>query len=137
MLAKQVCRVLCNPEFLCARVSREKYYPDSKLLKAKDEKGCIFHLAQYTSWGATFNRGCIWRVGDGTEIHIWEDRWVPNSPTAKIITPRGTCLLSWVSDLIDPGLWDEILVRDIFWLMDASKIPTIPLSSHGLEDFVA
>lgn len=35
MLAKQVWRLLCEPESLCARLLRAKYYPDGKLLNAK------------------------------------------------------------------------------------------------------
>jgi hypothetical protein len=35
MLAKQAWRLLCEPDSLCARVLRVKYYPDGKLLKAK------------------------------------------------------------------------------------------------------
>lgn len=35
MLAKQVWRLLAEPDSLCARVLRAKYYPDGRLLQAK------------------------------------------------------------------------------------------------------
>jgi hypothetical protein len=43
-----------------------------------------------------------------------------------------------VSDLIDPvaGTWDELLVRDIFWEMDAKLILSIPMRVEQ-EDFLA
>jgi hypothetical protein len=50
MLAKQVWRLLCEPESLCARVLRAKYYPDGKLLKAKMKSGDSFTWQLYTSW---------------------------------------------------------------------------------------
>lgn len=42
MLAKQVWRLLCDPDSLCARVLRAKYYPDGKLLNAKPKNGSSF-----------------------------------------------------------------------------------------------
>ena len=42
MLAKQVWRLLCDPESPCARVLRTKYYPDGKLLQAKLKSGSSF-----------------------------------------------------------------------------------------------
>jgi hypothetical protein len=39
MLAKQVWRLLREPESLCARVLRARYYPDGKLLNARLKAG--------------------------------------------------------------------------------------------------
>ena len=41
MLAKQVWR-LSNPDTMCARVLRAKYYPDGNLLKVGPKKGSSF-----------------------------------------------------------------------------------------------
>lgn len=55
------------------------------------------------------------------------------------MTPRGQCLLQTVQDLIDPisGLWDEQLISENFWPVDAAKILHIPLLAHGQSDFIA
>jgi hypothetical protein len=42
LLAKQVWRLLCEPESLCARVLRAKYYPDGRLLNATLKSGSSF-----------------------------------------------------------------------------------------------
>jgi hypothetical protein len=42
MLAKQVWRLVCEPDSLYARVLRAKYYPHSKFLKAKMKSGASF-----------------------------------------------------------------------------------------------
>jgi hypothetical protein len=61
-----------------------------------------------------FKKVFIWRVGDGTHINIWEDNWIPSSHNLKIMTPRGSNILTRVSDLINPidGSWDEDLIGD-------------------------
>jgi hypothetical protein len=57
----------------------------------------------------------------------------------KCIPPRGSIILDKVADLINPvtGTWDEALIRDIFWGVDATRILEIPLSPTSMEDFVA
>lgn len=48
-------------------------------------------------------------------------------------------MLQKVQELFDPisGNWDEQLVREIFWPVDAERILQIPLSSHGQSDFIS
>ena len=76
MLAKQVWRLLYDPDSLCARVLKAKYYPDGKLLQAKLKSGSSFTWQSILAGLEGFKRGYIWRVGDGTQINIWEDRWI-------------------------------------------------------------
>jgi hypothetical protein len=87
----------------------------------------------------TFKKGYIWRVGDGTQISIWSDPWVPSSPNRKVMTPRGNIILTKVSELMDEenGCWDEQLIRHIFWPIDANRILNIPLATGMMEDFVS
>ena len=87
----------------------------------------------------TLNRGCIWRVGKGDQINIWDDAWIPTSPTRKIYTPKGHLMLNKVSDLINPmtETWDEELIRDNFWSIDANRILKIPITPSSREDFLA
>jgi len=42
MLAKQVWRLLREPDSLCAKVLRARYYPDGKLLNAKMKSGSSY-----------------------------------------------------------------------------------------------
>lgn len=69
----------------------------------------------------------------------WEDALIPQSLSEKVITNRGNHLLSRVCDLIDPSIgdWDEELVNQTFWHVDAQRILAIPLPVHELTDFVA
>jgi hypothetical protein len=97
---------------------RAKYYPaDDIILSVGLEKGSSYVWQSIWSRVQTFKKGCIWRVGDGMNINIWDDCWIPNSPSRKIITRRGNVVLTKVSELIDPvtGEWDEALIRETLW----------------------
>jgi ribonuclease HI len=123
---------------LGAKVLRAKYYPDGCLLKATLKSGSSFTWQSILAGLECFKKGCIWRVGDGSQINIWEDNWIPSSHNLKIMTPRGTNILTSVADLINPidGLWDEDIIQDIFWPVDAHRILQIPLTPNR-EDLVA
>jgi hypothetical protein len=55
------------------------------------------------------------------------------------IYPRGSILLNKVSDLINPstGWWDEELIRELSWSVDANRILETPIAPSGMQDFVA
>jgi hypothetical protein len=124
MLAKQVWRLIFEPDYLCARVSRAKYYPDEIFLNATMKSGASFTWKSILAGIQTFKKGCIWRVGDGSQIDIWSDAWISRSQDGKVITPRGTIILTRMEELISPitGQWDERLIRNNFFTLDANRI---------------
>lgn len=83
-------------------------------------------------------KGIIWRIGDGSSVHIWEDPWIPTGSSRRPRPPRGGTLPSKVSELIDPytGSWDTELVKDLFWEEDVVNILAIPVHIDR-EDTVA
>ena len=87
----------------------------------------------------SLKKGYIWRVGNGQNIDIWRDAWIPNGANRKIITPRRGKLLTKVVDLIDPinNCWDEDLVRQTLWPIDVQRVLTIPLPTYDMSDFIA
>jgi hypothetical protein len=138
MLAKQVWRLIDEPDSLCAKVLRAKYYPDGDILKAGPKSGSSFTWQSIIAGLATFKRGYIWRVGDGEKINIWSDPWIPSSPNGKITSRRGNIILTRVNQLIDPnGQWDEGLITSLFNSLDARRIMQIPLNIHGFSDFIS
>ena len=108
-------------------------------MRAGPKKGSSYTWQSIVDGIQTFKRGCIWRVGSGANIDIWNDPWIPSSVTRKPITQRGATMLSKVDELVNPhtGQWDEELIRDIFSLVDVHRILQIQLNPHMLEDFVA
>jgi hypothetical protein len=105
-----------EPDSLCARVLRSKYYPNGNLLNAHLKSGNSYTWQSIFYGIQTLKCGCIWRIGEGDQINIWEDARIPTSPTRKVYTLRGNILLQKVSDLINPitGTWDEELILQNF-----------------------
>ena len=138
MLAKQVWRLLCDPDSLCARVLRAKYYPDGKLLQARMRSGSLFTWQSILAGLECFKLGYIWRVRECTQINIGNDNWIPSSHNMKVLTPRGNILVSTVDELINliNGWWDEELIRSLLWSMDVHRILQIPIAP-GWEDLIA
>ena len=139
MLAKQGWRLITEPDSLCARVLRAKYYPLGDILKAGPKAGSSFTWQSILAGLTTLKRGYIWRVGTGENINIWHDPWIPTSPNRRIISNRGDAMYTKVCELIDPltGGWNEQLLRDTFLSVDVNRILSIPLNSQGFEDFIA
>lgn len=82
-------------------------------------------------------KGIHWRVGNGKNIHVWVDNWIPRIPYMRPIMPDIMELGSFpVSMLISHsnGTWDEQVVRSIFWNENIEDIFQIPLPSINGED---
>ncbi|KAJ1295804.1 hypothetical protein BS78_01G250800 [Paspalum vaginatum] len=106
--------------------------------KCKPRGGISYSWRSILEGVQLLKKGIIWRIGDGTDTYIWRDPWIPRGSTRSPITPRGSSLLSRVSDLLDPGTgrWDEQLVRDTFWPEDVEDILTIP-THEDVKDWPA
>jgi hypothetical protein len=139
MLAKQTWRLINDPESLCARVLKSKYYPHNDILKAGPKTGSSFTWKSIVAGLAMFKRGYVWRVDNGEKINIWQDPWIPSSPNIKIITPRGALVYTKLSDLIDPVTeqWDEEILQSLMSPVDVYQILQILLHNRGFDDFIA
>jgi hypothetical protein len=124
MLAKQIWRMINEPESLCAKVLRAKYYSHGNILKEGPKAGSSFTWQSIIAGLATFKRGYVWRVGNGKRIYIWQDPWIPSSPDRRITTPRGSTVYTKVSELIDPVTeqWDNEILTSLFNPLDVSRI---------------
>ena len=139
MLAKQIWRICSNPDSLCARILKAKYFPNCSILQAGPKAGSSFTWQSLVAAIPTFKRGYIWRIGTGENVNIWSDPWIPSSPDRKVISPRGLSILTKVSDLICPitSTWDEQILIDNFYSVDVERIMRIPLNPHSFDDFMA
>jgi hypothetical protein len=116
MLARQAWRMLTNPESLCAKVLKAKYFPNCSILEASSSPGISYTWRSILKGVSLLKEGIVWRVGDGTNINIWTDPWLARDDARFPITPRGQCVLTKVNELLNPitGVWDEDLVRQTF-----------------------
>ncbi|XP_075667296.1 uncharacterized protein LOC142636862 [Castanea sativa] len=81
--------------------------------------------------------GHKWRVGDGTLIQIWRDKWFPKPSTFQVISHQNTLsATATVSELIDEVTreWKIDLVKCVFLPNDAQAILDIPRSNRCTKD---
>ena len=89
-------------------------------------------LSPFSRTSAVTKPRHIWRLGTGEQIDIWEDHWIPGSPSRMVQTPKGQMLLQTISDLIDPATqsWDDVLIRDVFNSIYVERILRILLGEY-------
>ena len=102
MLAKQLWRILQNPNSLVARVLKSRYFPNEDILNAKLGSSPSYFWKSIHSSLDVIRKGTRWRVGNGKLIHIWDDKWLPTPSTYKVISPpNANPQFPIVSSLID------------------------------------
>ena len=81
-------------------------------------------------------RGAQWRVGDGRDINIWSDRWLPFDGRGRILSPQMDLSLNMVHDLLLSGttLWNEELLDVNFYPWEAKAIKNIHISQIETVD---
>jgi hypothetical protein len=132
MLAKQVWHLICNPDSLCGRILKARYFPHGNILQASCTHGASYTWCSITKGIDLMKEGMICRVGDGESIDIWNDPWLPRGTTWRVSSAQGHILLTRVSELINliTNMWDEELIQGIFHEDDAAVILGIPLAAN-------
>jgi hypothetical protein len=81
----------------------------------------------------------VWRVGNGSQIRIWKDRWIPKPTTFRIqSTPRVLDEEATVDNLIDKDTkwWDPVVLGNLFEKEEVQMIQSIPLSNTNQRDML-
>jgi hypothetical protein len=137
LLAKQGWRLLKFPDSLAARVLKEKYFPKSSFLMSSLGKRPSF--AWRSIWNAKplIEEGIMWRVGNGLNVKIWEDKWIPSSVSHKIQDPiRVLSRDAKVAEIInvEQNWWNISLIEHIFSADTVERICSIPICPRSQED---
>ena len=134
MLARQVWRLLQDPDSLNARILKSVYFPNTTILDAT--RGS--HPSQI--WRAliegrdTLKLGIIKRIGNGESTNIWNDNWLPRP---EMMRPYG-CIAGTppvlVSELIDhtSATWIKHIIDSTFLAFDAKVVLGIPLCTTAM-----
>ncbi|KAE8809075.1 retrotransposon unclassified [Hordeum vulgare] len=137
LLAKQVWRLLMTPNSMCGSLLRAKYYPSGNLVDT------VFTGNASAVWRGLehglelVKKGMLWRVGNGMNIRVWRDPWIPRGMPFIPITPKRNCRLKRVSEFLDvQGCWRVDLLRQHFWQPDVESILKI-ITSPRWEDFIS
>ena len=73
-------------------------------------------MAGNQRWLVSFEKGLIRRVGDGQNIKIWNDNWLPRDNLLRALHPKSADPPEYVCELIDAATksWDFYKVNDHF-----------------------
>ncbi|XP_062013599.1 uncharacterized protein LOC133729988 [Rosa rugosa] len=101
MLGKQGWRLFSNPHSLIAQLYKARYHPTCSFWEAELGDSPSFSWRSILSGRPVLKAGVQWYIGNGTNVNIWKDKWIPNCHQFLIQKPPG-CIFELVSDLIDP-----------------------------------
>ncbi|KAF5470931.1 hypothetical protein F2P56_011417 [Juglans regia] len=84
----------------------------------------------------TTMEGLVWRVGNGLNIKVWEDKWLPSKPSHRVQSPiKHLNAKAKVVELLgNGGNWDIEVVKATFNEEEAEVICNIRFNHTGLED---
>ncbi|XP_024160347.1 uncharacterized protein LOC112167549 [Rosa chinensis] len=135
MLAKQGWRLLTKPTSLIAQVYKARYFPNCSFWEADLGTAPSYSWRSILESRPLLLAGAIWRVGDGTQIKLWEDNWVPHCPRYMIQKPDNMELVH-VAELIDPHTrtWKRETIQSLFLPHVADSILCIPLRQVATPD---
>lgn len=83
------------------------------------------------------NLGIDWKIGDGIQILIRKDNWLPRNIVFKLFNPHNISdHLIHVGDLIneDTNTWNISLINQFFSPVDANRIMQLPLAPIPCKD---
>ncbi|XP_018478413.2 uncharacterized protein LOC108849362 [Raphanus sativus] len=136
LLAKQGWRLLMDPNSLCARVIKSRFYPTGDFLDAK-----IGSRPSYAWRSMLFGRellvkGLRSNVGSGKSIMVWTDKWLfDKEPLAPMRKQTFFNVNLRVCDLINTqtGSWDREKLEEVFFPSDIELIMKMK-PAFGKED---
>ena len=137
LLAKQCWRLLKNKDSLVLKIMKGKYYPRSSILEATCGNCPSFAWRSIQGSCDILKKGLIWRIGNGNNIKIWGEKWLPKPTTYTVQSPPNTLnreLL--VCDLIDPdSRWlNPIILQENFTPEERHLIQSISIGSAHQQD---
>jgi hypothetical protein len=138
MLGKQGWRLMVNPESLCARVLKGKYYHSKDFMTATKKKNASHTWCAILAGRKVLRMGCIKRIGDGQSTNIWKDQWIPGGIGMKPVRRMEGATTEQVCDLLSPDgrSWDENALNQNLTPLDAAAVRQIPLG-RSLQDIWA
>lgn len=122
---------------LLSWVFKSRYFPRTSFLKARSGYQPSYAWRSLCNAKSIIDLGFRWSIGNGQQVRIWKDPWLPELPSFKVWSPvRNLDEDAIVAELIDTDLkqWKRALVLDSFNEFEANQSLNIPLSWRLPED---
>ena len=118
LLAKQVWRMINNPNSLCHRVFKARFFPEYSILEAQDSITGSYAWKSIISARNVIRKGMVWHIGTRDAMRIQEDKRLPGQANRVVISPLSQVAVdSKVNVLIDQdrAVWKSELVQQLFF----------------------
>ena len=132
LLAKQGWSLQMGGNSLVYRVLKAKYFPTCDFIHASIRHNPSYTWTSLISTHSLVIEGLRWRVGNGANIKVWQDKWLSRGSTYSVISPRLFLSVDTrVADLIDLNIakWKNEVLDSHFEPHEANLIKSIPLSA--------
>jgi hypothetical protein len=137
LLAKQLWRMVENPESLVASIMKAKYFSNCSIMEASVGSRPSLVWRSILASKELVEDGVLWRIGDGRSVKIWGDKWLPMTDSSRVQSPKAIQLQDMtVGDLInrEEKQWRSPLINSLFLPEEATTILNIPLSPYLPKD---
>ena len=82
-------------------------------------------------------KGARWQVGNGQDIRIWEDKWLPGLSTHKVVSPPSILPPNAMVDILinaEDGTWNTVLLQQLFLPHEVNIILGTALNTNLQRD---
>ncbi|MCH80635.1 hypothetical protein A2U01_0001405, partial [Trifolium medium] len=138
MLAKQVWRLQTDPTSLLGKCLKARYYPTNDILHSQQGNHASYAWQSIHQAIWVIKKGSCWKIGDGQNVHLWDDNWVVFQNGYKLLTPPNDHdNITKVRDimLFQPTKdWNYNLIDQTFLPFERDLIKQIPLITEATED---
>ncbi|KAK3200780.1 hypothetical protein Dsin_024195 [Dipteronia sinensis] len=135
LLVKQCWSILKNPDYFAARILNYKYFRGLNFMDVEANSSSSF-IWWSVVWGrGLLEKGMCWRIGDGSNVKIYKDCWIPKPTTFKVQSLQFLGDLSTISDLkTGSDGWCVDRIRGSFVADEAAAILSIPCANSPVPD---
>lgn len=136
MLAKQAWRIITEPNLLVSRIYKQKYFPRNSFLDAPDKSNISFCWRSLLATRQVLRFGMAWRVGNGENINLWTDHWLPgNQPYIQSpVVPGFENAKVKLLLANDGGHWNEQMLSVLLSNEDQQLVRKLPIAFQAQED---
>lgn len=135
LLAKQIWRIIDDPESLVAKVLKACYFKHNDIMEATLGSNSSYIWRSMLWSKDILNEGLCWKMGNGGSINSRRDLWIPERPFGRI-----TSNVSQVNDMKGcdlmqyPSSWDREKHNYLFLSYEVEAILKISLSGMSEPD---
>lgn len=78
---------MTGPQSLVATVLKENYFKHVNVMEARVRENALFMWQSITTTREVLKKGVQWRLGNGSTIKIWNDKWLPTPTNFQVQSP--------------------------------------------------